>query len=107
MAKHKTDISIEDELKVKEILAKRNIMLKDFAETIGITRESLTRALKGNPTYSTLRAIADGLGVEVGDLFKTKNEPVDSVRGYIEISGVIHKFNNREEVEELLKQIQP
>ena len=86
MSKQKTNIDIESELRVKELLAERKILMKDFADMIGIKRETLTRSLKGNPQYSTLKAIADGLEVSVPDLFKThKATPV--IDGFISVNG--------------------
>ena len=86
MSKQKTDVDIENELRVKELLAERHILMKDFADMIGIKRETLTRSLKGNPQYSTLKAIADGLNVSVPELFKThKATPV--VDGFVSVNG--------------------
>ena len=62
--------TIEGELRVKEILKERGIKMKDLAEQIHIAPETLTRALKGNPQYSTLKSIADFLGISVRELFK-------------------------------------
>ena len=39
------------ELCVKQILKERGIKMKELAVEIGITPESLTRALQGNPQY--------------------------------------------------------
>ena len=86
MSKQKTNIDIENELRVKELLAERKILMKDFADMIGIKRETLTRSLKGNPQYSTLKAIADGLDVSVPELFKThKTAPV--IDGFVSVNG--------------------
>ena len=86
MSKQKTNIDIDNELRVKELLAERKILMKDFADMIGIKRETLTRSLKGNPQYSTLKVIADGLGVSVPELFKThKATPV--IDGFVSVNG--------------------
>ena len=86
MSKQKTDVDIENELRVKELLAERHILMKDFADMIGIKRETLTRSLKGNPQYSTLKAIADGLEVPVPELFKShKSTPL--INGFISVNG--------------------
>lgn len=86
MSKQKTTIDIENELRVKEILAERKILMKDFADMIGVKRETLTRSLKGNPQYSTLKAIADGLNISVPELFKPhKTTPL--VNGFVSING--------------------
>lgn len=86
MSKQKTNIDIENELRVKELLAERKILMKDFADMIGIKRETLTRSLKGNPQYSTLKAIADGLGVSVPELFKT-HEATPLINGFVSVNG--------------------
>lgn len=86
MSKQKTDVDIENELRVKELLAERHILMKDFADTIGIKRETLTRSLKGNPQYSTLKAIADGLGVTVPELFKN-HRTTPLINGFVSING--------------------
>lgn len=86
MSKQKTNIDIESELRVKELLAERKILMKDFADMIGIKRETLTRSLKGNPQYSTLKAIADGLEVSVPDLFKT-HKATPAIDGFISVNG--------------------
>ena len=59
-----------EELRVKEILKERGMKMYELAEKMDIAPESLTRALQRNPQYSTLKSIADTLGVSVRDLFK-------------------------------------
>lgn len=86
MSKQKTTIDIENELRVKELLAERKILMKDFADMIGVKRETLTRSLKGNPQYSTLKAIADGLNVSVPELFKT-HKATPLINGFVSING--------------------
>lgn len=98
MPKQKIEIDIEKELRVKAILDERKILMKDFAEQIGITRETLTRSLKGNPQYSTLKAIADGLNLTVPDLFVPKSQTGSRVSGYVEIDGEIHKVSSKEDI---------
>ena len=104
MPKQKTEIDIEKELRVKDILDERGILMKDFAEQIGISRETLTRSLKGNLQYSTLKAIADGLNLTVPDLFISKSQPSDNrINGFIEIDGEVHKVSSKEDIENLLQ----
>lgn len=95
-------ITIEGELRVKELLEERGISMQDFASSIGIVRETLTRTLKGNPRYDTLKAIATGLGMTVPDLFvnrKGKNIKPEGrpLYGYIEIGSEIYAVRNRED----------
>ena len=74
-----------EELRVKEILKERGMKMYELAEKMEIAPESLTRALQRNPQYSTLKTIADTLGVSVRDLFKGD----DSLATTKEIRGCI------------------
>ena len=98
--------TIEGELCVKEILKARGIKMKDLAEQIDIAPETLTRTLRGNPQYSTLKSIAECLGVAVRDLFKGENiaDTDNEMRGCIFHKGEMFTFNSRSEVEQFLKE---
>lgn len=95
-----TKVTISDELRVKELLKERGMMMKDFAEQIGISRETLTRALQGNPQYSTLKTMADGLGLSVRDLFKPREEE-QTLQGVITYKGEAYVIRNRQDFDAL------
>lgn len=97
-------VTITDELRVKELLKEGGMMMKDFAEQIGISRETLTRALQGNPQYSTLKTIADGLGLTVRDLFKPR-EDEPSLQGVVTYNGEAYIIRTVEDIEDLLAKI--
>lgn len=81
-----------------------------MAEHINVTPESLSRALNGNPQYSTLKKIADYLNISVRDLFREeKTEQVNSVqvkemKSCIFYNDEMYTFNTREELENFLKE---
>ncbi len=60
-------------LKVKEICKQQGITLSDLADRMNMKRESLSRAINGNPTLESLEKIAIALGVGVVDLFEQEN----------------------------------
>ena len=93
-----------EELRVKEILKERGMKMYELAEQMNIAPESLTRALQRNPQYSTLKTIADTLGVSVRDLFKGESTSAadDEMRGCIFHKGEIFTFNTRQELEVFL-----
>ena len=95
-----------EELRVKEILKERGMKMYELAEKMEIAPESLTRALQRNPQYTTLKTIADTLGVSVRDLFKGDETatPSKDMRGCIFYNGEIFTFNSRKELENYLKQ---
>ena len=55
--------------KVKELCREKGMTIKQLAEKMDIAPESLSRAINGNPQLSTIRKIAEALGVSVTDLF--------------------------------------
>ena len=96
--------TIEGELRVKDILKERGIKMKDLAEQIHIAPETLTRALKGNPQYSTLKSIADILGISVRELFNDNSVSTENkyMCGCIFYGGKMFTFNNYAEMEKFL-----
>lgn len=93
-----------EELRVKEILKERGMRMYELAELMNIAPESLTRALQRNPQYSTLKTIADTLGVSVRDLFKGESTSVadEEMKGCIFHKGEMFTFNTRQELEVFL-----
>lgn len=57
--------------RIKELCKERGILLQDLAETVGLSRVSLTRIIQNqqNPTLDALEKLANALHVEVGELF--------------------------------------
>jgi transcriptional regulator with XRE-family HTH domain len=67
------------ELRIKEILKERNITQQQLADMLGITRSAITQQLAGKPSLATLEKIAEALGVEMWELFKSKSEIVEEI----------------------------
>lgn len=98
---------VAEELRVKELLQERGVKMKEMAEQINITAESLSRALNGNPQYSTLKKIAEYLNVSVRDLFKGDDEGVKTdkeMKGSLYYNNAMFVFNSRSELENFLKE---
>ena len=93
-----------EELRVKELLKERGMKMYELAEQMNIAPESLTRALQRNPQYTTLKTIADTLGVSVRDLFKGDDTQVSNneMRGCIFHKGEMYTFSSREAIEDFL-----
>ena len=52
-------------LRVKEICKEKGITIQELADNMEMKRESLSRAINGNPTLETLEKIATALGVNI------------------------------------------
>lgn len=86
---------------VRRICKERKMQLKELAGKMDVDPAALTRALSGNARLDTIQKIATALGVSLKSLF----EPLDDVEGYIRIKEKIYQFNNRFELDEILKTI--
>lgn len=84
-------------LRVKEICKAKGITIGDLSKKIGMVRESLSRAINGNPQLDTLEKIATALDVEIVELFAEKSE----LYGVVIYRGVTYKINTRSDVERL------
>ncbi len=65
--------------RIKELRAEREITQEELAERVGIFRTYMSRIETGvgNPTLTTIHALADSLGVSVAELFEVpaKSDP--------------------------------
>lgn len=58
-------------LSVKEVCKEKGLTIQDLADKMEMKRESLSRAINGNPTLETLEKIASALEVDITELFWT------------------------------------
>lgn len=65
-------------LRVKEICKEKGITIQELADNMEMKRESLSRAINGNPTLETLEKIATALGVNISELF---DQPKNNTAG--------------------------
>ncbi len=62
---------------VRLLCRKQGITMRQLAEKMQIAPESLSRAINGNPTLSTIQSIANNLNVEVATLFNSRLAQTD------------------------------
>lgn len=77
-------------LRIKEICKEKGVTIGEVAEKMQVARESLSRAINGNPTLDTLEKIATALGVPVPSLFNVESE----LYGIIIFKGKTYKIDN-------------
>ena len=56
-------------LDIKRALSDHNITQVQLGEKLGLSPQSLTSVIKGNPTVKKLEDIAEGIGCDITDLF--------------------------------------
>lgn len=85
--------------KVKELCRDKGITIKELAEKMDIAPESLSRAINGNPQLSTIRKIAETLGVSVTDLFDSSE---DELLAIVVCAGETHTATTKVELKKIV-----
>lgn len=67
------------ENRIKDLIKSKGYTQEQFAQKMGVSRMSLVKTLSGNPSYETFQRIAEALGVEMWELFKSKSEIVEEI----------------------------
>ena len=62
------------DLRVKEVCKEKGISITGLADKMNISKVTLSQAINGNPTVSTLEKIAAALGVSFIELFVAKGD---------------------------------
>ena len=62
-------------MNIKEKILSRGFTLSGLAKAFGITQPTLSKTIKNNPSYNTLKKIADTIGMSVSELVSDE-EPV-------------------------------
>lgn len=88
-------MSVELRNRITRICKEKGMSLNTIADRIGNNASNLSQSLKGNPTVSTLQAIADCLAVNISDFFEARRT---SVSGILEVDGQLRRINSREEL---------
>lgn len=94
------------ELRIKEILKEKGLSLKDVAERIGMDASNLNSSLKkGNPRLSTLTDVANAIGCDITELFKTNDEkssvPKGDNQALVLLDGELYKLTKAKDVVKL------
>lgn len=68
-----------EQLKIKEAIKKHNKTVVEVAETMGISRFTLSSHINGNPSAEILIRIADAIGCDVTELFDKPEEDRNTI----------------------------
>ena len=91
-------------LSVKEVCKEKGLTIQDLADKMEMKRESLSRAINGNPTLETLEKIASALGVDVPELFTSSSS--GGIIGVIRIRDTNYNINSLSDLFRLLYRIE-
>lgn len=91
-------------LSVKEVCKEKGLTIQDLADKMEMKRESLSRAINGNPTLETLERIANALEVDITELFAPSSS--GGIIGVIRIRDTNYNINSVADLSRLLDGIE-
>ncbi len=91
-------------LSVKEVCKEKGLTIQDLADKMEMKRESLSRAINGNPTLETLERIANALEVDITELFAPSSS--GGIIGVIRIRDTNYNINSVPDLSRLLDRIE-
>lgn len=88
---------------IAQIIRQKGFTQKQVADTLGINRVNLNNMINGNPTYKTMRQVADVIGANVSEFFEdeVKRSNEDFV-GYMRYRGIHYTADT---LDEFFKQV--
>lgn len=89
-------------LRIKTLARDKGMTMQDIAKQLGINPVNFSNSINKNPTLKRLEEVASVLGVRVSELFDP--QPQNSIQGYVEFNGHIHKINNLQDLKDITKQ---
>lgn len=92
-------------LSVKELCKEKGLTIQDLADKMEMKRESLSRAINGNPTLETLEKIANALEVDITELFASSSSS-GGIIGVIRIRDTNYNINSVPDLSRLLDRIE-
>ncbi|MBQ8520017.1 MAG: helix-turn-helix transcriptional regulator [Bacteroides sp.] len=86
-------------LRIKELMEEKGVTSVSMATSIGIHKVSFSNIINGkiNPSAETLEKIAEALGVEMWELFASKEEIVNQDKNTITCPKCGAKFELKED----------
>lgn len=87
-----------------EMLAKAGITKAKLAEKLGVAPQNIKKVLE-TKNVKTLIKVAEALGVTLDVLLYGNEKEATRITGYIEVGGIIHKIQSKEDIESILSRL--
>ncbi|MGV4536533.1 helix-turn-helix domain-containing protein [Ornithobacterium rhinotracheale] len=81
----------------KEVLKKYGVKQKEVAQKLGITTQSLGGRISNNPTYESIKEIANAIGCDISELIGSGDKI------HLIIDDKLHTFYSLEELKEFIQ----
>ena len=85
-----------------ELLSNAGLNKAKFAEKMGVARQNIQKVFETKNVFTLIRA-AEVLGVSLNHLISGDMQSENSVNGYIEVNGTIHKVQSKQDLLNLIE----
>lgn len=90
------------EANATELLSNAGLNKAKFAEKMGVARQNIQKVFETKNVFTLMRA-AEVLGVSLNHLISGDIQSENSVNGYIEVNGTIHKVQSKQDLLNLIE----
>lgn len=91
-------------MNITKIIKDKGFSVSKVAEIMGINRVSLSNMINNNPTYKTMRQVADVIGANVGEFFEDEVQlSNEDFASFIRYRGIHYTADT---LEEFFKQVE-
>lgn len=84
-------------MNIQKVIKDKGFTQKQVAEILNVNRVNLNNMIKGNPTYKTMKQIADVIGANVGEFFEDEEDDTNDFASYIRYKGIHYTADTPEE----------
>lgn len=89
---------------IAKIIKQKGFTQKQVSGALGINRVNLNNMINGNPTYKTMRQVADVIGANVSEFFEDEiTDKQEDFASYIRYKGIHYTADT---LDEFLKQVE-
>ena len=87
-----------------EMLSRAGLTKAKLAECLGVAPQNIKKVIE-TKNVKTLIKVAEALGVTLDVLLYGNEKEATRITGYIEVGGIIHKIQSKEDIESILSKL--
>lgn len=91
---------------ITKVIKDKGFSVSKVAEVMGINRVSLSTMINNNPTYKTMRQVADVIGANVGEFFEDEVQTSsEDFAAFVRCNGIHFTADNLEEFNKIVDEV--
>lgn len=91
---------------ITKIIKQKGFTQKQVADILHINRVNLNNMINGNPTYKTMKQVADVIGANVSEFFEDEiKNPKEDFAAFVRYKGIHWTADNIEEFNKIVDEV--